>query len=117
MDKIIKPVVFKSYRPKTDGSVSITFETLEQTPNEVAIMHQLRNQYGIILFKSEDQLTPEEIKDLDTLDLEYNGKSKSRRLKDVIYRVWESGEGEKDHKQFYSDKMEQIINHLKNQIE
>ena len=116
-DKITKAVVLKRYTPKTDGSVSITFETMEQSPQEVALMHSLRNQCGVLYFRAQDQLTEEEQKDLDSLELEYNGKSKSRRLKDVLYRYWQSLDTDKNNKEFYSDKMEELINHFKSKID
>ena len=120
-DKIIKAVVFKSYRPKTDGSTSITFETQEQTPQEVAEMHSLRNQYGVLYFKAEDQLTKDEIRELDNFQVEYSGKSQSVEIKNLIYvlgKLIAEKQGEEyDKVSFYKEESERIKHYLRKKIE
>ena len=111
MDKFILASYFKSYRPKADGSLSITFDTQEVTSSEVAELHDFRNKYGVLVFKAEDQLTEQEMKDLDALDLEYNGKSKSKILKNVLYVYFQNQNLEIDFDIFYANEMNKIIQH------
>lgn len=117
MKKITKAVILNSYRPKKDKSVSLSFETMEQSANDIAEIHSLTGMAGVLYFRPEDQLTKSEVKELDALELEYNGKSKSRRLKDVLYRVWQQTETPMNEKEFYAHTMDVIIQHYKNKLE
>lgn len=117
MDKLVLATMFKSYRPKVDGSLTISFDTQEVSSEQVATIHNFRNQYGALVFKIQSQLTEEEMRELDSLDLEYNGLSKSKRLKNVLFRYWEKSESVLDEKAFYALEMEKIINHYKNKLD
>ena len=115
--KLLKAVILNSYRPKKDKSVSLTFETQEQTANDIAEMHSLSGMMGVLYFRPEDQLTDSEMKELDALEMEYNGKSKSKQLKNVLYRVWQQTETSMNEKEFYAHTMDVIIQHYKTKLE
>ena len=116
MNKLITPAILNSYRPKKDKSVSITFETQEYTAQQIGELHGLVGSYGALVFKPEDQLTSAEIKEIDELDLEVGGKTKAQRLRNVLYKVWETTESEVEFKDFYAEKMEGLIDKLKEDI-
>ena len=116
MDKLTTPVILNSYRPKKDKSVSITFETDEKTAQQIGELHSLVGSYGILLFKPENQLTAAEIKEIDELDLEMGGKTKGQRLRNTIYKVWETTGSEVDFKDFYAERMEGLIGKMKDEI-
>lgn len=99
-----------------DRSVSITFNTsLEESPEGFMEIDKEINQAGIIYFKSSGDLTAQEIKEIDNVEIEIEGKTKSQRMRNVLYVMWEqSGEGE--FKDFYSLKMEEIISHFKKKL-
>ena len=115
--RFLKPAIFKTYRPKVDGSFSITFETNELAPQEVAELASLHNTYGVLYFKQESQLTEKEMKDLDSLEMEYNGISKSKRLKNVLYRLWEQDETTLNNTEYYAKMMDNVIEHFKKKLE
>jgi len=110
------PAILTKYNPRKDKSVTISFETDEKSAEQVAELHGLISQYGALVFKPENQLTPQEIKEIDDLDIEMTGKTKSQRLRNVIYRLHEQ-EGGVNFNLFYAQKMEEIINHIKSKLE
>ena len=105
-----------SYRPRKDKSLSITFITGEKSPSEVMDIHSKLDDFGYIIFKSEEKLTKEEIEQLDNLDTDLydNPKTQSQRIRGVIFRRHEhDDEGYPEFKDFYKYKTDQIIEFLK----
>lgn len=122
MDKLITQVTLDSATRKKDRSVSLRFTTtLEQSSEEFMKMDKLINDTGLIYFKSSGQLTKEEIRELDNVELEVEGKTKSQRLRNVLYVYWEQLKDSPSKTQlfndFYSDAMEKIIEHYKSKLE
>jgi hypothetical protein len=115
MNKLLTPAILTKYNPRKDKSITISFETDEKSAEQVMELHGLMGMYGVLLFKPVDQLTKAEIKEIDALDMEMAGKSKATRLRDVLY-VLHKQEGEGDFKDYYADKMERIINQIKDKL-
>ena len=111
---IIAGAILNSYRRLKDKSVSINLILNEQTSEQLMLIDQLQDKFGYFMFKANQELTPHEIKDLDSLDTEMfdSPKTKSQRLRNVLYKTWEqNNEGYKEYKEYYSAKMEVIISH------
>jgi hypothetical protein len=101
-----------------DGSLRLQVDTQELTPNTMANVMMMYNKFGTFAF-SETEIKPEEVKVPEYAKVEKNDKTPSQRLRSVIFKVWDTNgrvEGDGNFDNFYRQKMEQIINHLKNQI-
>jgi hypothetical protein len=109
--KLLASAILSNYRPKKDKTVSVTFELNEKTAREIGELHELTGSFGYLLFKAEQQLTNSEIKEINELKTEIVGKTKSQRLRSVLYAIWNQG-GCGKFKDFYSYKMEEIIGHF-----
>jgi len=115
---ITKAVIFDTYRVRKDGSAVLCFETGELTPADVASLHVLRNSVGVVGFSRRDSLSAKEIKELETIDAEIDNKSKSERLRNVLFILFQQQpEGYTDFKQFYADRMEKIIQQIRTRLE
>jgi len=114
---MIRQVTLDRANRKKDRSVSLSFTTsLEQSSDEFVEIDKCLGQIGIIYFKVDGDLTQAEVDELDNVDIELEGKTKSQRLRNVMYVMWEqSGEG--NFKDFYSIKMEEIIEHFKRKLD
>ena len=113
---ILREVFLDSSIRKKDGSVKLSFVTsLEQNTKEFCEIDEQRNQHGLLFFKPSGTLTQKEIDALDKTELTNEGKSKSQRLRSVLYLL--SVQENKDSKEFYSDTMEKIIEHYKNKLD
>ena len=118
-NKIICAAQFDGYSPRKDRTIGLRFITQEQSALEVANIHAMLDGYGYLYFKSETALTRSEIEELDALetDLVDNGKTQSKRIRNVLYRIWENDhEGYIEFKDFYKYKTEQIITWLKSKL-
>lgn len=127
MNIFTTPAVLTKYNPRKDRSVTISFETDEKSAEQIAELHGIMGTYGALVFKAEDQLTPKELKEIKSLDLEMAGKSKSERLRNVLYVLHQQeNKGsykdeyavvKRDFNDYYAQKMEEIINHYKGKLE
>jgi len=116
--KILKQVTLDSVRRKKDKSISLTFiTTTEQTSEELMEMDKLTDQSGILYFKSSGNLTHDEVEELDSVDIELEGKSKSQRLRSVLFIYWKQLGEQGDFKEFYSIQMEKYIELIKSKLD
>ena len=116
--EILKPVIFDSYRTRKDGSVMLCFETGELRADEVAVLHTLRNSVGIVGFSRRESMSAKEIKEIESIDAEIDSKSKSERLRNVLFVLFQQQpEGYTDFKQFYADRMEKLIQQIRTRLE
>jgi len=115
---ILKAVIFDTYRVRKDGSAILCFETGELTAPDVASLHLLRNQTGVVGFSRRTSLSDKEIKELESIDAEIESKSKAQRLHNVLYVLFEQQpEGYTDFKHFYADRMEKLIQQIRTRLE
>lgn len=116
--KILRQVTLDRASRRKDKSVSIAFTTeLEQTSDDFIEIDQLLGTRGLLYFKSQGELTTKEIDELDNVDLEISGKTKSQRLRGVMYAYFVEKEIKGDFKDFYSSQMENIIQRYKDKID
>ena len=120
MNKIISPAQFDGYAPRKDGTFSLRFVTQEQTPQDVANLHQMLNGFGYLYFKAENALTPEEVKQLDELDTDLfdNAKTQSQRIRNHLFKAFSlNNRGYEDFKDYYKARTENILNVIKREFE
>ena len=114
---IIRQVTFDKANRRKDRSISLTFITsLEQSTDEFMELDSILNESGVLFFKSNGNLTKEEIKELDSVEIEVEGKSKSQRLRNVLYILHQQSKSNQSFNDFYADKMERIIQHFKDKL-
>ena len=116
MSNLLTQVTLDRANRKKDKSVSLTFITqLEQSSEEFMKIDSLLNDSGVLYFKSNGNLTKEEINALDDVEIEVEGKTKSQRLRNVLY-VYNKQNDNIDFHEFYSQEMERIIEHFKGKL-
>jgi len=118
--KLITPAQLDGYTPRKDGSFSLRFVTNEKNPSEVAQIHQMLDGFGYLYFRAEEQLSKEEIEELDNLDTDLfdQPKTQSQRIRNVLYKLWDQdNKGFDDFKAFYKYHTERIIQWIKDKLE
>jgi hypothetical protein len=116
---IIIPAILDSYRSLKDRTLKITFETNEPTPDQLKDIGLGVQKFGFLAFRvgekeGELQSIMEQI---PNVDIEF-GKTKSQRLRGVLYRLWEqSNEGYEVFDDFYNNRMEKLITDIKNRLD
>ena len=115
---IVRQVSFESANRKKDRSVSIRFTTdLEQSTEEFMEIDKMLNSRGILYYSDKGELTQSEIDTLDNVDIELEGKSKSQRMRSVMFLLWKQDGEVVEFKKYYSDKMERIIDQIKSKLD
>jgi len=118
MNRIIRQVELLRANRKADKSVSLTFVTdLEQTTEEFMEIDENVQTRGILYYSQRGQLTQQEVDELDNVDIELEGKTKSQRLRAVLFIEWKQNGEQGEFKDFYADRMEKIIQHYKDRLE
>lgn len=100
-----------------DGGLSMRFTTNEITAENMMMIKQFHNSFGYLMFK-ENKFSPEE---LPAEDADVEGKSQSKRLRNVLFVLWETsrkagGAVPEDFEQYYRTKTEEIITYLKGKL-
>jgi len=116
---LLKPTILESYRSLKDGTLKLSFETGELSPQEMADIHFSLNKVGYLAY-APDPFATHEMEEIDKLKVEFDdtGKPPSQRLRAVLYRLWEQKpEGYEISEDYYRAKMEKLINHFKNKLE
>ena len=115
---LIRNVTLDRAARKKDGSVSLTFITqTEQTSAEFMEIDSLLNDGGAIHFKSNGNLNQKEIEALEKVEFKNEGKSKSQRMRSVLFILYSQTGKEVSFNDFYSDEMERIIEHYKQKLD
>jgi len=121
---LLRQVILDRASRKKDKSISLTFVTsLEQTSQEFMEIDELINSHGVLYFKSDGNLTQDEVKAIEGTHIEVEGKTKSERLRNVLYVYYTQIPVEAEPKvdysftTFYADEMEKIIEYYKSKLE
>jgi len=123
MSNLLSTVTLEAVTRKKDKSISLRFTTqLEQSSEQLMEMDKVLDNSGVLFFKSNGNLTTEEVKELESVEIEVEGKTKSQRLRNTLY-VYHKQLGESNKiiqnisfTDFYASKMEEIIEHYKGKL-
>lgn len=106
---------------RKDRSITLRLTTaIEQTSEDLKVLDLMYQQHILVALKPESSpFMDAEIEALDSVDVDLEDKSKtpSKRLRAVLYRLWEQTENDVDFKDFYKTRMEQLISMIKNKLE
>jgi hypothetical protein len=115
--KIILGAILEGISTRSDGTFKVVIGTQEIDKSKVADLFSLVNKYSKILVTDNNV-----IGDLDEglveglkVAAKKGTKSRSQRLRNVIYRLWEQ-QGHGEFEPFYDNQMEQLIDGYKEQL-
>lgn len=105
--------ILNKYNGRADKTMSLGFETNELTPDEVLYIAKLHTKQGYLFF-AEAPFTEVIIPEVKLG--EFETKTPSQRMHNVIYRLWEKSDKSKDSEAYYKYTMEKIIDQLKEKL-
>lgn len=112
---LLLPAQVENVSTRADRTMKVTIGTQEATPQAAELV--MLNQKMVYVAIKETEFTPGEIDELEGLQAEFVDDTKkrpSRRLRDVLYRLWEQdNKGFEDANLHYMSEMERIIKHFK----
>ena len=113
---VVLPGTIAGINTLKDGTVKTTFELQEVSPDVIGKLYSLNNQYVKVYITTEN-ITNDVVEAVDEIELESEGKSPSKRMRNVFFRLWEQDkEGYQDFELFYRFKMNKIIEQLKGRL-
>lgn len=100
-------------------TTKLTFESQESVPPElIAKVTSLVGKTGWLAFLVSDRpIDTLDVVSLPELSTETGRKSQAERIRAVLWRLWEKNGKAGDSETFYNQKTEQIIEHLKKQLD
>lgn len=104
---------------RADHSIKLIFGTQELTSQDMVDLFQFNNSL-VKLYISDKGISSDVVDELDStvLDISPTVKSPSQRLRGVLYRLYEvDNEGYQDFNLFYLNKMERIIDWIKQKLD
>ncbi|MCZ2130458.1 MAG: hypothetical protein LC109_09350 [Bacteroidia bacterium] len=110
--------ILENIKTRKDKTVVLSLGSNEETPEKMGKLFSIANQHCYFAIKNEPFVEAEldVIKDLKT-DFD-NIKSKSQRLRAVLFVAWKSNsDGFEEFESYYQNKMEKFIDHVKTKIE
>ena len=119
---ILRQVTFDGANRRKDGSISLKFTTeLEQSTVEFMELDEVRSTHGVLYYSEKSDLTQQERDEIDRVEVEVEGKTKSQRLRSTMFVFHTQLLGRKptaeEFKEFYSSQMEKIIMKYKDKLE
>lgn len=117
---IFLPVIIEGIGTRADRTLKITLGTQELTPQDAGQLFSLHQSAAYVMIKEEMFNSAERdlLEKIEADKTEYNGKSPSQRLRNVLYRVYETDpQSFNDFTRYYEYQMERLITHFKNKID
>lgn len=100
-------------RAKVDGSLGVTLATPELSAQEKAVFMDWMNRDLIMLLQADS----EGVGDVKEVKGEFDRKTPSQRLRDVLYVWWKQVESARSFDDFYLEHMSKMIEHVKTKLE
>ncbi len=115
--KIILPAIINPPRIRKDRSVSLSFDSRELSPEEMMTVLALSQSEGYVAFSPNQDDLPDAPKDHAEIDT----KSPSTRLRNVLFVLYKKAVDEGKYiglfDTYYKERVESIINKLKEKID
>lgn len=115
--KLLTAATLEGVALRKDGSATLRFSTQEINDQDILTVKQFYGHFGTLLF-SENEIQP---KDIPQSDLEFEGKTPSKRLRNVIFVLWrqmkDGGKTTMGFEDFYSGQMENLITQYKEKLD
>lgn len=118
MNGLLVPAIVESISTRKDRTVKVVLGTQELSPANAGELLRLQNSLVAVYISQKETISQKEMDQVDKIDAEFEGKSQSQRIRNVLYKLWEqSSEGYKDFNLYYQSKTELYIEHLKAKIQ
>jgi hypothetical protein len=100
-------------RAKVDGSLGVSLATPELTATEKAVFMDWMNRDLVMMLQADTA----GIGDVKEVKGEFDRKTPSQRLRDVLFVWWKQVESARSFDDFYLEHMNKMIDHVKTKLE
>lgn len=113
------PAGLEAIATRADGSLKLTFGTPELTSTKCADLFSYRRKEVLLLLSTGD-LSTDQVQAIESTTKELKSvknKSHSQRLREVLFRLHEQDNTMLSFAEYYSQKMENLIEMVKERLE
>ena len=115
---IVIPAIIEGVTTRRDKTLKITIGVNELPPEKAGAILGLQNEFAFFAIKKEDFGKAElETMEAHKAEIDDSKKTASRRLRGVLFRIWERTANAETFETYYIREMERIISHFKTKIE
>ena len=107
------PAILTSFSTKADNGASLRFSTNELNDEDFLTLKKSHQQFGWLLFRE----NPYQPGDVPLEAAEDKAKTPSKRLRACLYVLWQQTGEQGDFEVFYRERMEKIIEFVKNKLD
>lgn len=105
--------ILSSFSTKVDGGASLRFSTQELSDTDILELKRSQGQFGWVLF-SPNRFS---VEDIPREIAEDKNKTPAKRLRNTLFVLFEQNGSKGDFEVFYREKMEKIINLIKDKLD
>jgi hypothetical protein len=113
------PAAVEQITTRVDGSLKLSFGTPELSADTCGELFKYRRKEVLLVLSTKD-LNAEQVQSISTarehISTAIKEKTPSQRLRAVLYRVWEQEAQTLEFNEYYTNTIEQIIEHYKTKI-
>jgi hypothetical protein len=118
-EKITGDGIVEGFTTRKDGTAKITISTQELTQEQAGVLFGFTCKF-VKFYLTMENISEDDMSAIDGIVVSNTPKptkSKSQRLRAVIYRVWESKNNNRPFDEYYDMVMERVIERLKNMLD
>lgn len=102
---------------RRDGTIKITLGCQELNAAKSGELLTMQNKVCAVYISQKETIAQSVMDQVDSLDVDMPGKTKSQRQRAVLFRIWElDKQGHKTFESFYAYQMELHITQLKEHL-
>lgn len=115
---LILAAILENVSTRRDGTIKLTIGCQELSSSKSGELISMQNKLMAVYLSIKETIPQHILDTVDQIDIDVPGKSKSQRLRAVLFRIWElEKEGHKTFESYYAYKMEQYISQVKEHLD
>ena len=116
VDALIFTADFEGMATRKDRTLKLVFSTQELPSDEAAVLMRFVSEYVTIAIKKREEISKDEVLELPEPQWEDMTKSPAQRLRGVLWHLWKKEKSTPDFELFYRQKMERLIEQIKERL-
>lgn len=118
IDGLLLAAQVEGVMTRRDGTLKITLGCQEMSQSKAGELLTMQNKVCAVYISQKETVSQQVMDMVDQADVDVPGKTKSQRMRAVLFRIWENEKsGHKTFESFYAFRMEQMITDLKTHLE
>lgn len=115
---LLLAAIMENVSTRRDGTIKLTLGAQELSAGKSGELMAMQNKILAVYISTKETIPQRVLDSVDEVDVDMPGKTKSQRMRAVLFRIWEMEKsGHKTFESYYAFRMEQMITDLKGHLE